>query len=88
MARLRTMRQLVDRVPQCRCAELSDCGRIAISIMGGLRNEITAWYLLAALGEIGGCFSFWTSTHAGRAYAAYGGIDTVYQCRRISSCRG
>jgi small multidrug resistance family-3 protein len=61
------------------------------------------WYLLAALGEIGGCFSFWAwlrmqksplwiipgplaliafalaltridSNHAGRAYAAYGGI--------------
>ena len=34
MARLRTMRQLVDRVLKCRCAELSDCGRIATSIMG------------------------------------------------------
>jgi small multidrug resistance family-3 protein len=61
------------------------------------------WYLIAALGEIGGCFSFWAwlrmghsplwtipgvvaliafalaltrvdSSHAGRAYAAYGGI--------------
>jgi small multidrug resistance family-3 protein len=61
------------------------------------------WYLLAAAGEIGGCFSFWAwlrleksplwtlpgvmaliafaialtrvgSEHAGRAYAAYGGV--------------
>src|SRR5436305_8007560 len=61
------------------------------------------WYLLAAAGEIGGCFSFWAwqrmnksplwtlpgvvalilfalaltrieASHAGRAYAAYGGI--------------
>ena len=33
MARLRTMRQLVDRVLQCKCVELSDCGRIAASVM-------------------------------------------------------
>ena len=62
-----------------------------------------AWYILAALGEIGGCFAFWAwlrmqksplwispgicalvifafaltridTAHAGRAYAAYGGI--------------
>ena len=61
------------------------------------------WYLVAAAGEIGGCFAFWAwlrmqksafwtipgivslilfalaltrvdSAHAGRAYAAYGGI--------------
>jgi len=61
------------------------------------------WYLLAAVGEIAGCFSFWAwlrmsksplwtipgmaalvlfalaltridTAHAGRAYAAYGGI--------------
>jgi small multidrug resistance family-3 protein len=61
------------------------------------------WYLIAAAGEIGGCFAFWAwlrmgknpiwtipgviclvlfalaltrvdSAHAGRAYAAYGGI--------------
>ena len=61
------------------------------------------WYVLAALGEIGGCFAFWAwlrmqksplwavpgvaslvvfalaltridAAHAGRAYAAYGGI--------------
>lgn len=61
------------------------------------------WYVLAAAGEIGGCFAFWAwlrmhrsalwvipgsaalivfaialtgvdSSHAGRAYAAYGGI--------------
>ena len=62
-----------------------------------------AWYILAALGEIAGCFAFWAwlrmqksplwigpgicalvifafaltridTAHAGRAYAAYGGI--------------
>ena len=61
------------------------------------------WYLIAAAGEIGGCFAFWAwlrmhksplwtipgvvslilfalaltridSAHAGRAYAAYGGV--------------
>jgi len=61
------------------------------------------WFIMAALGEIGGCFSFWAwlrlgksslwtipgtvsliafamaltrvgSSHAGRAYAAYGGV--------------
>lgn len=61
------------------------------------------WYLVAAAGEIGGCFAFWAwlrlqksplwtipgtlsliafalaltrveSSHAGRAYAAYGGV--------------
>jgi small multidrug resistance family-3 protein len=64
------------------------------------------WYLLAAIGEIAGCFAFWAwlrmqksafwtipgivslilfalaltridSAHAGRAYAAYGGIYIV-----------
>jgi small multidrug resistance family-3 protein len=64
------------------------------------------WYLLAAFGEIAGCFSFWAwlrmgkspiwtvpgvvalvmfalaltridSSHAGRAYAAYGGVYIV-----------
>jgi small multidrug resistance family-3 protein len=64
------------------------------------------WYVIAALGEIGGCFSFWAwlrmgknllwtipgvislilfaisltrinSAHAGRVYAAYGGIYIV-----------
>lgn len=65
-----------------------------------------AWYLVAAFGEIAGCFSFWAwlrmqksplwtipgvcalvlfalaltridSEHAGRAYAAYGGVYIV-----------
>jgi MerR family redox-sensitive transcriptional activator SoxR len=33
MARLKTMRNLVDRVSQCQCADLSQCGRIAASVM-------------------------------------------------------
>jgi DNA-binding transcriptional MerR regulator len=33
MARLRAMRRLVDRVVECRCVEMSDCGRIAYSLM-------------------------------------------------------
>jgi MerR family redox-sensitive transcriptional activator SoxR len=33
MARLKAMRQLVNRVSQCRCAELPQCGRIATSVM-------------------------------------------------------
>jgi small multidrug resistance family-3 protein len=65
-----------------------------------------AWYVLAALAEIGGCFAFWAwlrlaksaawlipgllslamfayaltridTSHAGRAYAAYGGVYIV-----------
>jgi MerR family transcriptional regulator, redox-sensitive transcriptional activator SoxR len=33
IARLKAMRQLVDRVRQCQCADLSDCGCIAGSVM-------------------------------------------------------
>ena len=33
MARLKAMRQLVDGVLQCQCAELSQCGRIAAHVM-------------------------------------------------------
>ena len=33
MARLRAMRRLVDRVLECRCVELTDCGRIASAVM-------------------------------------------------------
>jgi MerR family redox-sensitive transcriptional activator SoxR len=33
MARLKAMRQLVNRVSQCRCAELPQCGHIAASVM-------------------------------------------------------
>jgi MerR family redox-sensitive transcriptional activator SoxR len=33
MARLKAMRNLVDRVSQCQCADLSQCGRIAASVM-------------------------------------------------------
>lgn len=35
MARLKAMRQLVERVLQCQCAELPQCGRIAASVMEG-----------------------------------------------------
>jgi MerR family redox-sensitive transcriptional activator SoxR len=34
LARLKTMRQLVDRVRHCQCVDLSDCGRIAGLVMG------------------------------------------------------
>ena len=33
IARLKAMRRLVDRVMQCRCLELTECGRIAASLM-------------------------------------------------------
>ena len=33
MAKFRTMRRLVDRVLRCECLELSECGRIAASVM-------------------------------------------------------
>jgi MerR family redox-sensitive transcriptional activator SoxR len=33
MARLKAMRRLVDRVLQCQCVELPECGRIAASVM-------------------------------------------------------
>ena len=33
MARLRAMRQLVDRVLQCRCEQLDECGRQATSVL-------------------------------------------------------
>lgn len=33
MARLKAMRRVVDRVLQCQCVELSQCGRIAASVM-------------------------------------------------------
>jgi MerR family transcriptional regulator, redox-sensitive transcriptional activator SoxR len=33
IARLRAMRRLVERVRQCQCAELNECGRIAGSVM-------------------------------------------------------
>jgi MerR family redox-sensitive transcriptional activator SoxR len=36
IARLKTMRRLVDRVVQCRCLELTECGRIAASVMESL----------------------------------------------------
>lgn len=33
MMRLKAMRRMVDRVLQCQCAELTQCGRIAVSVM-------------------------------------------------------
>src|SRR5258706_15940324 len=33
IARLKAMRRLVDRVLQCQCVELPECGRIAASVM-------------------------------------------------------
>ena len=33
MAKLRAMRRVVDRVLECSCAELAECGRIAASVM-------------------------------------------------------
>jgi MerR family redox-sensitive transcriptional activator SoxR len=33
IARLKAMRRVVDRVLQCQCVELSECGRIAASVM-------------------------------------------------------
>ena len=37
IARLKTMRRLVDRVLQCQCVELPECGRIAASVMESAR---------------------------------------------------
>lgn len=33
IAHLRAMRQLVDRVLNCKCAELPECGRLAASVI-------------------------------------------------------
>lgn len=33
IARLKTMRRVVDRVLQCQCLELAECGRLAASVM-------------------------------------------------------
>jgi MerR family transcriptional regulator, redox-sensitive transcriptional activator SoxR len=33
IARLKAMRRVVDRVMQCQCLELTECGRIAASVM-------------------------------------------------------
>lgn len=32
-ARIHAMRELVERVLQCNCAELSDCGRVARTVL-------------------------------------------------------
>ncbi len=36
LKRLKTMRQLLDRVRQCECADLSTCGRIAGLVLGSI----------------------------------------------------
>jgi hypothetical protein len=33
IARLKAMRRLVDRVLECQCIELTECGRVASSVM-------------------------------------------------------
>ena len=33
IARLKSMRRMVDRVSQCRCVDLAECGQIAASVM-------------------------------------------------------
>jgi MerR family redox-sensitive transcriptional activator SoxR len=37
IARLKAMRRVVDRVMQCQCLELTECGRIAASVMENAR---------------------------------------------------
>lgn len=37
IARLKAMRRVVDRVMQCQCLELPECGRIAASVMESAR---------------------------------------------------
>lgn len=37
IARLKAMRRVVDRVMTCQCVELSECGRIAASVMESAR---------------------------------------------------
>ena len=34
IAQLKAMRRVVDRVSECKCAELSNCGRVAASVIG------------------------------------------------------
>ena len=41
IAQLETMRKLVNRVMQCQCPELLDCGRIAASVLGGYCPDST-----------------------------------------------
>lgn len=70
MTKLRAMRRLVDYVLRCECVELSVWAHRLIG-NGGFRG-MTAFgcYLLAALGEIAGCFAFWA--WLGRAEAHSG----------------
>jgi len=37
MAQLKAMRRLVDRVLNCQCAELADCGRMASSVIAAAK---------------------------------------------------
>src|SRR5205085_1065192 len=60
MARIRAMSKLVEHVSQCRCADLSEWwanGRFGYENRHEMKSLL--WYLVAALCEIGGCFSFW-----------------------------
>ncbi len=38
ISRLKAMRKLVDSVADCRCADLTQCGRIAASVMGSTQQ--------------------------------------------------
>jgi MerR family transcriptional regulator, redox-sensitive transcriptional activator SoxR len=38
IARLEAMRQLLERVSQCKCADLADCGRIAYAVTSGAQE--------------------------------------------------
>ena len=49
IARLKAMRRVVDRVLQCRCVELPECGRIAASVMETRSMKSLLWYWLAAV---------------------------------------
>src|SRR5579884_4099388 len=88
----------------CGTVRLRACRRPSYGAAHEMKSLL--WYLVAAIGEIGGCFAFWAwlrmqksvlwtipgilslilfalaltridSAHAGRAYAAYGGIYIV-----------
>jgi MerR family redox-sensitive transcriptional activator SoxR len=39
MTQLKAMQRVVDRVSNCKCAELADCGRVAASVIEAAQNE-------------------------------------------------
>jgi small multidrug resistance family-3 protein len=68
IARLKAMRRLVDRVLHC------DCFRsLGMRLHCGVRHGVglamrsLPWYLVAALGKIAGCFSFWAWLRMGKS---------------------